>query len=162
LEQGGTGFWKIQSVFAWVRLWGGPVALAYIVQGLVTLGVAILLVRLWRSNAPLARKAAALPIAAILATPYSLDYDMMALAPAIALLASDGLARGFGPWEKTGLAALWLVPLVTRNVAHLTLVPLGVPVMAAMFLAVTRDRTHGPAANHVGLRVPPKTACEHT
>lgn len=29
LEQGDVGFFKMQSVFAWVRLWGGPVVLAY-------------------------------------------------------------------------------------------------------------------------------------
>jgi len=39
--------------------------------------------------------------AAILAPPYSLDYDRMVLAPAIALVAADGLARGFARWEKT-------------------------------------------------------------
>ena len=33
----------------------------------------------------------------MLATPYSLDYDLMVLAPAIAYLAADGLARGFAP-----------------------------------------------------------------
>lgn len=137
LEQGGTGFWKIQSVFAAVRLWGGPVPLAYIVQGVVTLTVAVLLTRLWRSNAPFARKAAALPIAAILATPYSLDYDMMVLAPSIALLASDGLTNGFRSWEKTALAALWLVPVMTRSIADATHIPLGVTAMLTMFALVT-------------------------
>src|SRR5450756_51567 len=29
LEQGGTGWFKIQSVFSWVRMWGGGIALAY-------------------------------------------------------------------------------------------------------------------------------------
>ena len=29
LEQGGTGWYKIQSVFSWVRMWGGGIALAY-------------------------------------------------------------------------------------------------------------------------------------
>jgi len=28
LEQGDTGWHKIQSVFSWVRMWGGGVALA--------------------------------------------------------------------------------------------------------------------------------------
>ena len=50
-------------------------------------------------------------LAAILATPYSFDYDMMVLAPAIAFWPPTDIARGFGPWEKTALAALWLVPL---------------------------------------------------
>ena len=57
--------------------------------------VAAGVVWLWRGAAPFALKAAALCIAAILATPYSLDYDMMVLAPAIAFLAVDGLVRGF-------------------------------------------------------------------
>ena len=77
-----------------------PVPLAYAVQGAVTLGA--------RGRAGLAvaharrfaLKAAALCLAAILATPYSLDYDLMVLAPAIAFLAVDGLRRGFAPYEK--------------------------------------------------------------
>ncbi len=133
LEQGGPGWHMIQSVFAWVRMWGGPVPLAYLAQGAVTLAVAAALIWLWRSPASFALKAAGLCIGAILATPYSLDYDMMVLAPAIAFLAADGLARGFAPYHKTALAALWLVPLVARSVAQATLVPLGVLAMLAMF-----------------------------
>ena len=136
LEQGGTGFYKIQSMFAWVRLWGGSVALAYAAQGAVTLIAGVFLVRLWRSDARFALKGAALCLAAILATPYSLDYDMMVLAPAIALLAMDGLEHGFPPWWKTALTALWLVPILTRSFADATFVPLGVPAMLAMFALI--------------------------
>ena len=67
--------------------------------------------------AAFALKAAALLIGTMLATPYSLDYDLMLLAPAIAFLAADGIERGFAPYEKTVLAALWLVPLIARSVA---------------------------------------------
>ena len=42
-------------------------------------------------TAAFALKAAALCLATLLATPYSLDYDLMVLAPAIAFLAVDGL-----------------------------------------------------------------------
>ena len=59
LEPGDTGWHKIQSVFAWVRMWGGGVALAYALQGAVTLGVAAALVWLWRSAAAFPLKAAA-------------------------------------------------------------------------------------------------------
>jgi alpha-1,2-mannosyltransferase len=138
LEQGSTGWEKIQSVFSWARMWGAPVPFAYALQGALTVALAVAIVRLWRSAASPALKSAALCLAAILATPYSLDYDMMVLAPAIAFLAADGIARGFGPWEKTGLAALWLVPLVTRSVAHATLIPLGVPAMLALFVLILK------------------------
>jgi hypothetical protein len=138
LEAGDTGWHKIQSVFAWARMWGGGVPLAYAAQGAVTLALASALVWLWRSRAAFALKAAALAIAAILATPYSLDYDMMVLAPAIAFLAADGIARGFIAWEKTALALLWFVPLVARAVAEHTYLPLGVWMMLIVFALVLR------------------------
>jgi alpha-1,2-mannosyltransferase len=138
LEEGQTGWYKIQSVFSWVRMWGGGVDLAYAVQVAVTLAVAASLVWLWRGKAAFPLKAAGLLSGALLATPYSLDYDLMLLAPAIAFLAADGFARGFAPWEKTILAALWIVPLVARSVPEATLIPLAVPAMLVVFAFVLR------------------------
>lgn len=138
LEQGGTGWHKIQSLFSWARMWGASIPVAYALQGVLMAALCVAIVRLWHSTVPHALKAAALCLAAILATPYTLDYDMMVLAPAIAFVAADGLARGFRPWEKTALAALWLAPLVTRSIAQATLIPLGVPAMLAAFVVVWR------------------------
>jgi hypothetical protein len=129
LEQGGTGWYKIQSVFSWARMWGGGIATAYAAQIAVTLAIAAALVWLWRSSAAYPLKAAALLIGSLLATPYSLDYDLMVLAPAIAYLCADGFARGFAPYEKTVVAGLWIVPLVARSIPQATLIPLAVPMM---------------------------------
>lgn len=138
LEAGETGWHKIQSVFSWVRMWGGPVPLAYALQGAVTLAVAASLVWLWRSDAVYPLKAAALPIAAVLTTPYSLDYDMMVLGIAITFLVANGLKRDFLPYEKTALAFLWLVPFITRSFAQLTLIPLGTIAMLTVFALTLR------------------------
>jgi len=138
LEAGDTGWHKIQSVFAWARMWGGSVALAYTLQAATTAILGAALIWLWRSSASFQLRAAGFCIAAMLATPYCLDYDMMVLAPAIAFFAADGLARGFGPYEKTALAALWLVPLFARSVAQTTFVPLGVIAMLAVFTLLIR------------------------
>jgi hypothetical protein len=138
LERGDTGWHKIQSVFSWVRMWGGGVGLAYLVQAAVTLAVAGTLIRLWRSPAAYPVKAAALLIGTLLATPYSLDYDLMLLAPAIALLAGEGMRRGFVPFEKSMLAALWIVPLLARTVAQATYIPLAVPLMLIAFVTILR------------------------
>jgi hypothetical protein len=146
LEQGGTGWHKIQSVFSWARMWGGSVPVAYAAQGAVTLALAASLAWLWRSGADRALKSAALVIASILATPYSLDYDMVALAPAIAFLAVNGMVRGFTAWEKSALAFLWFVPLITRTFAEHTLIPLGVPAMLLVFVLILRR-----AAKDLGL-----------
>jgi alpha-1,2-mannosyltransferase len=138
LEQGETGWYKIQSVFSWARMWGASVPLAYGLQAAVTVSLAAALVWLWRSDASYRLKAAALPIASILATPYSLDYDLMALAPSIAFLVIEGYERGFRPYEKTALAFLWFMPLVTRTIAEQTMIPLGVPAMVLVFVLVIR------------------------
>ena len=136
LENGETGWQKIQSVFSVVRMWGGPVALAYAIQGFVTLALAAAMAWLWRAPVDFALKAAGLVIAAVLATPYSLDYDMTALAPAIAFLAVHGVRCGFAPYEKSALAALWLAPLLARSLAQATLLPAGVLAMAVMLILV--------------------------
>jgi alpha-1,2-mannosyltransferase len=138
LEQGGPGFEKIQSAFALVRLWGGSADAGYAVQILVTVGVAAALEILWRSQASAACKGAGLCLGVLLATPYCVDYDMMLLAPAIALLAADGVTRGFLPYERTTLAALWLVPIVARGAAGLAHIPLGLIVMILAFAFVVR------------------------
>ena len=125
LEEGSTGFNKIQSVFAWTRLWGGPIPLAYALQIVTSLAAALTLAFLWKRRAAPTERGAALSLAVLLATPYCLDYDLVALAPAIALLASRGLEDGFRPYEKTLLAALWLVPILAREIAGAILLPVG-------------------------------------
>jgi Glycosyltransferase family 87 len=151
LEDGGTGWYKIQSVFSWVRMWGGGIDLAYAVQSAVTLAVAAAVGWLWRTNASFPLKAAGLLIGTVLATPYVLDYDLMLLAPAIAFLAVDGMERGFGPYEKTMLAALWLMPLIARSVAEATMIPLGVPVTGLAFVFLLRRAMAETGARSIGV-----------
>lgn len=136
LEQGNTGWYKIQSVFAWARMWGGSISLAYTLQGLAIAIIAAALIYIWRSRTPFPYKAAALAIAAVAATPYSLDYDLMVLAPAIAFLAAHGLRHGFAPYERSALALLWAMPLVARSLAEWTLIPLAVPAMLTLFALI--------------------------
>src|SRR5258707_15489675 len=138
LEAGDPGWHKIQSMFSWVRMWGGSIAVAYMLQAAVTLAVGATLIWLWRSVASFALKASALCLSSMLASPYGYDYDMMILAPAIAFLASDGLAQGWRPWEKTLLAAFWLMPIAARGIALATFVPLGVIAMVAVYVAILR------------------------
>lgn len=139
LEQGNTGFHKIQSVFAWVRMWGGSISLAYLIQAGIALAVIAALVKIWRDDVDDAYKKASLCLAALLITPYCLDYDLMLLAPVIALLAARGKSRGFADFEILSLVMLWCVPAVARNVAHAVFVPLAVPAMAFCFLLVWRN-----------------------
>ena len=136
LEQGGTGFWKIQSVFAAVRLWGGSVQLAYAAQGIATAAAGLALAILWRSRADQRLKASGLMTACLLATPYCLDYDLLLLAPAVAFLAAVALERGFRPFEISFLAVAFAAPILTRPFASAALIPLGLLVTLGLFALV--------------------------
>src|SRR5262249_16174591 len=110
LEQGSTGFEKIQTFFSQVRLLGGGVSAAYAAQGMISVLSAFLLIRLWRRPASFGLRGAGLCLATLLASPYLLDYDLMLLAPALLLLAAEGKRNGFQPFELSLLALLWLLP----------------------------------------------------
>jgi len=135
-ETGNTGFEKFQSIFAWVGLWGGSLKLSYGLQGIVTLFVLLSTVWIWRSPVPHRLKGAALLTGVLLSSPYVLDYDLPVFGLALAFFAAHGMERGFQPWEKTAIAAAWIMPVATREVSRLTYVPIGFLALAAIFLLI--------------------------
>jgi alpha-1,2-mannosyltransferase len=146
LEQEMVGSAKMQSVFAAVRLWHGPVAAGYALQAIAALavaaGVAVVFHR--RRNDPAA--VAVLTAGTLLASPFLLDYDLTLAAIPLAWLFAQGTRNGFRPWEKAGLLAAFVLPLVSRTVATLAHIPLGPPVMAVLFILVLRRARTGPTA----------------
>ncbi|SEI14515.1 glycosyltransferase family 87 protein [Tardiphaga sp. OK245] len=136
LEQGGTGWQKIQSIFAATRMWGAGLPVAYAAQFSLAAGIAISLMWLWRSHAAFELKATALAIGSLLATPHVLDYDLMVLA--IAFFARHGLDHGFRAGEISLLALTWIMPLLTRSIAGAIELPLGFLVMVAFYIIVLR------------------------
>jgi arabinofuranan 3-O-arabinosyltransferase len=95
IDQGALDWYRLQSVFALVRAHGGSETLAWIVQGILMLALAVGLVWLWKSRAAFELKAAALAAGALLATPYLFMYDLVVLAVAVAFLLRLALAREF-------------------------------------------------------------------
>ena len=146
LEQGGTGWEKIQSAFSAARNWGAGVRTAYAIQLALAIMLAGSLAWLWRGSAAYELKAAALATASLLATPYVLDYDLVALAVAIAFFARHGLSCGFRDYEISVLGMAWIVPLLSRSIAGITGLPLGLLAMLALYGLILR-RAAGEAAN---------------
>ncbi len=145
IEEGATGFEKIQSVFAAVRLLGGNVPLAYAVQAAVALATLAAIAWAWRGGAEMRIKSAAAIIGTLLTTPYCLDYDMMVLGPALAFLLAQRLEQGFGPFEKSALACAYAVPFLARQAASLFLAPIGPMIVALLFIMTIRPGGPSPA-----------------
>jgi hypothetical protein len=138
LEQGLVEPGKMASAFAAVRVLGGPLWLAYAVQGLIALAVAAGLVRALRRRPAPKAEGALIVLAALLASPFLLDYDLVILAFPLAWLAGQGLENGFRPWEKAALFAGFLLPLVTRGLAMQAHAPLAPLVLGGLFLLILR------------------------
>jgi len=136
LEPDQTRFDRFQSAFAWMRLWGAPVSVAYMVQALVAGTALITCIWIWRSRVDHRLKAAAVLAGSLLASPYVLDYDFVVLGMAIAFVVAEAIESGFARWEKTVLACAWLAPLVAREMARLLYLPVGLSAAAAVLLLV--------------------------
>ena len=121
-----------------MRAWGVSVPIAYAAQASLLLSLAVSMAWLWHSDAAFELKAAALATGSLLATPYVLDYDLVVLAVAIAFFARYCLHRGFRDFEISLLAAAWIVPLLSRSIAGVTTIPLGLIVMLAFYAFVLR------------------------
>jgi alpha-1,2-mannosyltransferase len=138
LEQGLVGDAKMQSVFAAVRLWDGGLGLAYGLQATVAAAAAAGLVWLRRRAPNGGAEGPAMIVAALIASPFLLDYDLIILAAPLAWMLREGARNGFLSWEKTILLAAFVLPAVSRTLATDIRLPLAPLVMAALFIAILR------------------------
>jgi alpha-1,2-mannosyltransferase len=134
LEQGGSGFQKLQSTFAAARLLGLGLHTAYGLQFAVSLIAMSVLLWVCRRTSKPELQAATLATGVLLATPYVMDYDLVVLALPIAWLALEGRRAGFLPWEKSLLVFVWLLPLFARSLAGHAMIPIA-PLAMLLLLA---------------------------
>jgi alpha-1,2-mannosyltransferase len=153
-ESGRIDFAGFVSPFGAVRLLGGGPGIAYVVQAGVTLAVAAIVAVIWRERLSLPVRAAALAAGTLIAIPVVLVYDLMVASIAALWLVHAGSASGHRPWQKSALAALFIVPLFSRDIGtafHLPLAPLAalalfiLAVDAARFELAQRDPATPPA-----------------
>ncbi|MGD1037506.1 MAG: glycosyltransferase family 87 protein [Roseiarcus sp.] len=133
LERHLVGDEKMQSVFAAVRLLHGGVTLAYCLQALTALAAAAALVWLNRRRFRCEAEGPAMVAAALVASPFLLDYDLTLLAIPLAWTAREGLRAGFAPGEKSVLAFAYVLPLFSRTLGGALGLPVAPLTIAALF-----------------------------
>ena len=126
------------TLFGGLRLMGVPSAIAYAVQGLGSLAAIVLVAVVWRCHRSLPVRAASLAAATLIAVPVALVYDFLLAGIAIAWLVRAGRESGFLPWEKVTLAAVFIVPLLSRNFGTATHVPLAQIALIALLALIAR------------------------
>ncbi|MGC4251073.1 MAG: glycosyltransferase family 87 protein [Sphingobium sp.] len=157
IESGDTGWEKIPSPFSAIRQWGGSIPAAYAVQGMAAFAAIAVAALIARRGSMETRGGAALS-AALLCTPYVLDYDFVLLGVAIAFLAADMRKRGELSWERTVLAYGWAAPLFGRWMTATTGIPVVmIAAIAVLFMALRRAARFDGALS--GIRSSP---CRHS
>jgi hypothetical protein len=101
----------LQTAYGLIRALRGGAGLAWLIQGLITVGSAVIIWFMWRSRISYELKAAVLSAAALVSTPYAFAYDMAAIMIPAAFLARDQLNRGVLRGEKATWIVLFGVPL---------------------------------------------------
>jgi alpha-1,2-mannosyltransferase len=158
LDQDLIGYAKLQSAFAAVRLLHGGLGLAYSIQLAVTFAACAGLVLLQRRCFRGGAEGPAMVTAALLASPYLLDYDLVLLAIPLAWMAREGLRTGFRPWERLVLLAAFVLPIASRSIASSLGLPLAPLVIGALFvLVLRRGLEQAPIARPAALSGAPET-----
>jgi arabinofuranan 3-O-arabinosyltransferase len=124
-----------QTIFGLVRALQGSAVAAWLVQGIATCGVSIIVWFVWRSPVRYSLKAATLSAAILLATPYGYSTDMNVIAIAVAFLVRDHMQSGLSRGEELLLLAALGISLT----CNFRLVPPG-PVVMMTLLGVTLHR----------------------
>ena len=137
LTGGSAGFYKLQSLYGLLRLWGVGDRAAFAAQGVLLVALAAFVAWLWRSGSSLALKSAGLCVAALLATPYLYFYDFPILSVAIAFL-----------WRASPFSRDETALLLASQLAMAAFVTVDAPMGFAgsvLVLAVVAGRLLGPA-----------------
>jgi Glycosyltransferase family 87 len=129
---------KMPTFFSALNSTGIGLLPAVILQGIIMLGIAALVFRVWRQDASLAVRGSFLVLGTFLFTPYLFTYDLCLLALPLAWLAWDGYTRGWAPGEKWLLFLCWIMPMFSEYIAKVTILP--IPSMFFILLMVIAAR----------------------
>lgn len=135
---------KLQSSFGAVRILQGSVATGYAVQAAASLLAATVLARVAMRRPGGAAEGAVLTASALVFSPYLTDYDLPCLAIPLVWVTAQAVHTGWRSWEKYGLLAAFVMPIVARGIAHRFGVPLA-PLMLLSLLAIVARRVAPPA-----------------
>jgi hypothetical protein len=149
LEDGTGGWFRMASVFVFVRQLGADVGLAYALQVASALGAAFFVARSWLRDDPANIRNAMVIVGTFLATPYLQDYDLLVGAfVAVWLQQEEAYSQIPLRWIRAAMALILLVPVATSPLGKATGFSVGllfiIPVFAMLiFMSGERRRLGG-------------------
>jgi len=123
---------SLTSPFGFVVALGGDAWLAYAAQAMATTGAAVAVFTVWSRGASLPIRAAVLAAAMPVGTPMTMFYDLVMSGLALLWLVRAGRDRGFLPWQKLAIFAVFPLPLLSGNIDNGNIL-VASPAAAAVF-----------------------------
>jgi len=150
MREGLVSWAKMISIYAGLRIFGFGDSIASILHWLIAAFVAAVTFWAWlpRNKVDHSLKKALVLTAALIVTPFGLNYDMFLLAPAIAFVVVHGMEAGFMPYEKSTLALIYFSPIfvLLSMAGGFSLAPIFLILMFALILRSMRPDTKHNAA----------------
>jgi len=143
LESGMIGWFKLQSVYATLRIWGASNELAYWLHAVIACSVAVIVFVIWSRPVDPTLKFAALISGSSLLSPYIYDYDLAMLAPAIGWVILHALKHAFLTYEKSAIAFVALAPAFARAMSDNMHFPFGLLTSLVLFGIIVRRTLNG-------------------
>lgn len=147
LAQGRLPWPKIPSVFVALRTLGLNMNAAYAGQGMAAAFVAITIAWIWRHQSGSRLAIASLIAGTPLMSPYVFDYDLALLAVPIAILAWDGVERGWHAGDREILVLAFFAPALVSSIGYAITLQLGPIFLAALFAVAVRRALREPVAH---------------
>ena len=135
---------KVITVYEAVRLVHGGIGLASLAQAAAGVICVAVVARVTMRRPGGTPEMATVVAAALLCTPYAMDYDLVCLSLPIAWVTGEALRTGWRDWEKIVLCTCYTLPLFARAVNVMTGVPVTPVILGALLCVVSaRARTAG-------------------
>ncbi|NDU86395.1 MAG: DUF2029 domain-containing protein [Ferrovum sp.] len=132
LEQDGrhSHYWvHMPTLFAQCRLWGMSLPVAYGLHWFVAGLAWATLIMIWKATHKIALRGSAVVVAALLSSPYLMNYDLVWLSLILVWMVELGQREGWFRGERVILILLWILPIFGYFLAEFMALQIGPEVL---------------------------------
>ena len=137
--QNDSAIWdRMPTIFALVRLQGGSVGLAMVLQIIIAVGAIILLILVWRRDYPLPVRGSVLVLGTFLCSPYAFEYDLTLLLLPLAWFAVENFQNNWLTAKGVLFVLLWYSPFLNKIAVYIAGVHIESLVIIAFMLTIIK------------------------
>jgi hypothetical protein len=129
---------RMVTIFALVRLQGGSVWLAMVLQFIVTGATIILVSLVWRRGYSMPVRSSVLVLGTFLCSPYAFEYDLTLLLLPLAWFAVENFQENWLTAKGALFGLLWYSPVLNKLTVNIAGVPIEPLVIAIVMLSMIR------------------------